>query len=84
MQRGSKLETHMQSLKDLDLVLEELLQWLIGLENTLLCEYKIFLFLNSEVTLRQFFLLIIVGNLRYCTQMSRGCHTMKKMCLLLS
>ncbi|XP_047035662.1 dystonin isoform X35 [Helicoverpa zea] len=36
MQRGSKLETHMQSLKDLDLVLEELLQWLIGLENTLL------------------------------------------------
>ncbi|XP_026728109.1 dystonin isoform X27 [Trichoplusia ni] len=36
MQRGSKLESHMQSLKDLDLVLEELLQWLIGLENTLL------------------------------------------------
>ncbi|CAB3229877.1 unnamed protein product [Arctia plantaginis] len=36
MQRGTKLETHMQSLKDLDLVLEELLQWLIGLENTLL------------------------------------------------
>ncbi|KAF9797759.1 hypothetical protein SFRURICE_017954 [Spodoptera frugiperda] len=36
MQRGGKLEAHMQSLKDLDLVLEELLQWLIGLENTLL------------------------------------------------
>ncbi|XP_037296445.1 microtubule-actin cross-linking factor 1 isoform X21 [Manduca sexta] len=36
MQRGGKLETHMQSLKDLDLVLEELLQWLTGLENTLL------------------------------------------------
>ncbi|XP_075985152.1 dystonin-like protein short stop isoform X32 [Anticarsia gemmatalis] len=36
MQRGTKLETHMQSLKDLDLVLEELLQWLVGLENTLL------------------------------------------------
>ncbi|XP_049879738.1 microtubule-actin cross-linking factor 1 isoform X17 [Pectinophora gossypiella] len=36
MQRGGKLEAHMQSLKDLDLVLEELLQWLMGLENTLL------------------------------------------------
>ncbi|XP_063369716.1 dystonin [Cydia amplana] len=36
MQRGGKLETHMQSLKDLDTVLEELLQWLMGLENTLL------------------------------------------------
>ncbi|XP_060807170.1 uncharacterized protein LOC106135826 isoform X13 [Amyelois transitella] len=36
MQRGGKLEAHMQSLKDLDLVLEELLKWLIGLENTLL------------------------------------------------
>ncbi|XP_072947988.1 microtubule-actin cross-linking factor 1 isoform X2 [Epargyreus clarus] len=36
MQRGSKLEAHLQSLKDLDLVLEELLQWLAGLENTLL------------------------------------------------
>ncbi|CAG9792786.1 unnamed protein product [Diatraea saccharalis] len=36
MQRGAKLETHMQSLRDLDLVLEELLQWLLGLENTLL------------------------------------------------
>ncbi|CAH2057368.1 unnamed protein product, partial [Iphiclides podalirius] len=36
MQRGSKLEAHMQSLKDLDLVLEELLQWLTGLENTLI------------------------------------------------
>ncbi|XP_063388361.1 microtubule-actin cross-linking factor 1 [Cydia fagiglandana] len=36
MQRGGKLETHMQSLKDLDSVLEELLQWLMGLENTLL------------------------------------------------
>ncbi|XP_041970881.1 dystonin isoform X11 [Aricia agestis] len=35
MQRGSKLEAHMQSLKDLDLVLDELLQWLSGLENTL-------------------------------------------------
>lgn len=42
MQRGTKLETHMQSLKDLDLVLEELLQWLIGLENTLLCKSLIF------------------------------------------
>ncbi|XP_064074949.1 microtubule-actin cross-linking factor 1 isoform X24 [Vanessa tameamea] len=36
MQRGSKLETHLQSLKDLDLVLEELLQWLCGLETTLI------------------------------------------------
>ncbi|XP_022123578.2 dystonin isoform X29 [Pieris rapae] len=36
MQRGGKLETHMQSLKDLDLVLEELLQWLSGLETTLI------------------------------------------------
>ncbi|KOB79450.1 Uncharacterized protein OBRU01_00058 [Operophtera brumata] len=36
MQRGTKLETHMRSLKDLDLVLEELLQWLSGLENTLI------------------------------------------------
>ncbi|XP_052759151.1 dystonin isoform X18 [Galleria mellonella] len=36
MQRGGKLESHMQSLKDLDLVLEELLKWLIGLESTLL------------------------------------------------
>ncbi|RVE46942.1 hypothetical protein evm_008421 [Chilo suppressalis] len=36
MQRGTKLETHMQGLRDLDLVLEELLQWLIGLESTLL------------------------------------------------
>ncbi|XP_045455993.1 microtubule-actin cross-linking factor 1 [Melitaea cinxia] len=36
MQRGSKLETHLQSLKDLDLVLEELLQWLTGLETTLI------------------------------------------------
>ncbi|KAL4716459.1 hypothetical protein ACJJTC_015887, partial [Scirpophaga incertulas] len=36
MQRGGKLEAHMQSLKDLDLVLEELLQWLMGLESTLL------------------------------------------------
>ncbi|CAH2986630.1 unnamed protein product [Chilo suppressalis] len=36
MQRGTKLENHMQGLRDLDLVLEELLQWLIGLESTLL------------------------------------------------
>ncbi|XP_050356010.1 uncharacterized protein LOC126777145 isoform X17 [Nymphalis io] len=36
MQRGGKLETHLQSLKDLDLVLEELLQWLSGLETTLI------------------------------------------------
>ncbi|XP_048001317.1 microtubule-actin cross-linking factor 1-like [Leguminivora glycinivorella] len=36
MQRGGKLDAHMQSLKDLDSVLEELLQWLMGLENTLL------------------------------------------------
>ncbi|XP_050668125.1 dystonin isoform X27 [Leptidea sinapis] len=36
MQRGGKLETHMKSLKDLDLVLEELLQWLTGLETTLI------------------------------------------------
>ncbi|XP_052740601.1 microtubule-actin cross-linking factor 1 isoform X26 [Bicyclus anynana] len=36
MQRGGKLETHLQSLKDLDLVLEELLQWLTGLETTLI------------------------------------------------
>ncbi|CAH2249192.1 jg21743 [Pararge aegeria aegeria] len=36
MQRGGKLETHLQSLKDLDLVLEELLQWLTGLETTLM------------------------------------------------
>ncbi|KPJ14036.1 Microtubule-actin cross-linking factor 1 [Papilio machaon] len=36
MQRGTKLEAHMKSLKDLDLVLEELLQWLTGLENTLI------------------------------------------------
>ncbi|KAI8432886.1 hypothetical protein MSG28_013812 [Choristoneura fumiferana] len=36
MQRGGKLEAHMQSLKDLDSVLEELIQWLMGLENTLL------------------------------------------------
>lgn len=28
----------MQSLKDLDSVLEELIQWLMGLENTLLCK----------------------------------------------
>lgn len=40
MQRGGKLEAHMQSLKDLDLVLEELLQWLTGLEHTLLCKLK--------------------------------------------
>ncbi|XP_028029405.1 dystonin isoform X14 [Bombyx mandarina] len=36
MQRGGKLDAHMQSLRDLDLVLEELLQWLTGLENNLL------------------------------------------------
>ncbi|KAI5641275.1 growth-Arrest-Specific protein 2 domain-containing protein [Phthorimaea operculella] len=36
MQRGTKLEAHMQSLKDLDSVLEELLQWLTGREHTLL------------------------------------------------
>lgn len=35
-QRYDKLSSHMQSLKDLDECLEELLAWLLGLENTLL------------------------------------------------
>lgn len=35
LQRYQKLATHMQSLKDLDDCLEELLAWLLGLENTL-------------------------------------------------
>ncbi|KAG7301054.1 hypothetical protein JYU34_015429 [Plutella xylostella] len=35
-QRSSKLEAHMESLRDLDQVLEQLLQWLHGLEHTLL------------------------------------------------
>lgn len=35
LQRYQKLSTHMQSLKDLDDCLEELLAWLLGLENTL-------------------------------------------------
>ncbi|XP_046415935.1 dystonin isoform X17 [Neodiprion fabricii] len=34
-QRNQRLETHMQGLQDLDNLLEELLEWLGGLENTL-------------------------------------------------
>ncbi|XP_064211548.1 dystonin isoform X36 [Tribolium castaneum] len=36
MQRHQKLTAHMQSLRDLDECLEELIQWLLGLENTLI------------------------------------------------
>ncbi|KAK9887502.1 hypothetical protein WA026_023054 [Henosepilachna vigintioctopunctata] len=36
LQRHQKLTSHMQSLKDLDESLEELIQWLLGLENTLI------------------------------------------------
>ncbi|XP_076267566.1 dystonin-like protein short stop isoform X46 [Rhynchophorus ferrugineus] len=36
LQRHQKLSTHMQSLRDLDESLEELIQWLLGLENTLI------------------------------------------------
>ncbi|XP_061380486.1 dystonin isoform X15 [Danaus plexippus] len=35
IQRGNKLAAHARSLRDLDLVLDELLQWLAGLEGTL-------------------------------------------------
>lgn len=35
-QRHQKLSSHMQSLRDLDDCLEELLAWLLGLENTLM------------------------------------------------
>jgi len=37
--RESKLEQHLQSLKDLDDTIEELLAWLSGLEGTLLSMY---------------------------------------------
>ncbi|XP_066142738.1 microtubule-actin cross-linking factor 1 isoform X44 [Euwallacea fornicatus] len=36
LQRHQKLTTHMQSLRDMDETLEELIQWLLGLENTLI------------------------------------------------
>ncbi|XP_063905660.1 dystonin isoform X27 [Zophobas morio] len=36
LQRHQKLTAHMQSLRDLDECLEELIQWLLGLENTLI------------------------------------------------
>ncbi|XP_068893478.1 microtubule-actin cross-linking factor 1 isoform X26 [Tenebrio molitor] len=36
LQRHQKLTSHMQSLRDLDECLEELIQWLMGLENTLI------------------------------------------------
>nr|CAH7732104.1 unnamed protein product [Callosobruchus chinensis] len=36
LQRHQKLSQHMQSLRDMDETLEELIQWLIGLENTLI------------------------------------------------
>lgn len=36
LQRHQKLSNHMQSLRDLDECLEELIQWLLGLENTLI------------------------------------------------
>lgn len=36
LQRHQKLSTHLQSLRDLDECLEELIQWLLGLENTLI------------------------------------------------
>ncbi|XP_060518136.1 microtubule-actin cross-linking factor 1 isoform X29 [Cylas formicarius] len=36
LQRHQKLSGHMQSLRDLDESLEELIQWLLGLENTLI------------------------------------------------
>lgn len=36
LQREQRLDAHMQSLRDLDDTLEELLAWLLGLENTLL------------------------------------------------
>lgn len=36
MQREQKLSVHIQSLRDLDDTLEELLAWLQGLENTLM------------------------------------------------
>lgn len=36
LQRHQKLTAHMQSLRDLDESLEELIQWLLGLENTLI------------------------------------------------
>lgn len=40
LQRHQKLSIHMQSLRDLDDCLEELLAWLLGLENTLLALKK--------------------------------------------
>ncbi|KAJ8936625.1 hypothetical protein NQ314_012241 [Rhamnusium bicolor] len=36
LQRHQKLSQHMQSLRDMDESLEELIQWLLGLENTLI------------------------------------------------
>ncbi|XP_056639429.1 microtubule-actin cross-linking factor 1 isoform X37 [Diorhabda sublineata] len=36
LQRHQKLSQHLQSLKDMDETLEELIQWLLGLENTLI------------------------------------------------
>lgn len=36
LQRHQKLSQHLQSLKDMDDTLEELIQWLLGLENTLI------------------------------------------------
>ncbi|KAG5872490.1 hypothetical protein JTB14_037535 [Gonioctena quinquepunctata] len=36
LQRHQKLSLHMQSLRDMDESLEELIQWLLGLENTLI------------------------------------------------
>ncbi|XP_057668604.1 dystonin isoform X44 [Diorhabda carinulata] len=36
LQRHQKLSQHLQSLKDMDETIEELIQWLLGLENTLI------------------------------------------------
>ena len=41
LSRDSKLKTHLQTLKDLENSIEELLRWLTGLEATLLSEYFI-------------------------------------------
>ncbi|XP_050294628.1 dystonin isoform X28 [Anthonomus grandis grandis] len=40
LQRHQKISAHMQSLRDMDETLEELIQWLLGLENTLIALKK--------------------------------------------